>query len=75
MARGNAGRIYEVIETGKLAYSYNREQAPEFAQKRKVLVYVSEISQLSLFEDLPPKEHCRRVLKDADKLKLVGFID
>ena len=71
----NAGRIWEVIETGKLAFSYNSEQEQEFYSKNKILVYVTEITQLSLFEDLPPKEQCRRVLKDAAKLKPIGFIN
>lgn len=75
MARGNPGRIWEVIETGKLAFSYNIDQQQEFLSKRKILVYVTEVTQLSLFEDLPPKENCRRVLKDFDKLRCVGFMD
>lgn len=75
MARGSPGRIWEVIETGKLTFSYNKEQEQEFLLKNKILVYVTEITQLSLFEDLPPKEQCRRVLKDFDKLKPIGFID
>lgn len=74
MAR-NPGRIYEVIATGKLAFSYNREQRPEFLQAKKVLVYITEVTQLSLFEDLPPVEQCRHVLKGFDTLKAVGFID
>lgn len=73
--RGNPGRIWEIIETGKLAFSYHKEQQPEFAQKKKVLVYVTEVTQLSLFADLPDKEQCKRVLKDVDKLKPIGFID
>jgi hypothetical protein len=75
MARGNPGRIWEVIETGKVAFSYNKEQETKFSAMKKVLVYVTEVSQLSLFEDLPPVDACRRVLKDISKLKLVGFID
>ncbi len=71
--RGNQGRIFEVIETGKLAFAYNKEQAPEFGNR--VLVYITEVTQMSLFADLPPKEQCRRVLKDITKLKMVGFID
>lgn len=72
--RGNPGRIWEVTETGKLAFSYHKEQQQEFLSKRKLLVYITEITQLSLF-DLPPKEQCWRVLKDFDKLKLIGFMD
>lgn len=75
MTRGNPGRIWEVIETGKLAFSYHKEQLPEFAQQKKVLVYVTELTQLSIFEEVPPKEQCRRVLKDITKLKPIGFID
>lgn len=71
--RGNPGRIYEVIETGKLAFSYNKEQHREFGSK--VLVYITEVTQLNLFADLPPKEQCRRVLKEVSKLKAMGFID
>lgn len=73
--RGNPGKIWEISETGKLAFSYHKEQEPEFAKMKKVLVYITEITQLSLFEDLPPKEQCRKVLKDIDKLKHIGFID
>ena len=73
--RGNPGRIWEIIETGKLAFSYHKEQQPEFAQMKKVLVYITEITQLNLFADLPPKEQCRKVLKDITKLKQIGFID
>lgn len=75
MARGNPGRIWEVIETGKLAFSYNKEQEPAFAKDKKVLVYVTEVTQISLFDEMPPKEQCRRVLKSIDKLKLIGFMD
>lgn len=75
MSRGNPGRIWEVIETGKLAFSYNKEQEQEFLSKNKLLVYVTEVTQLNLFADLPPKEQCRRVLKDIGKLKLVGYMD
>jgi hypothetical protein len=75
MARGNPGRLWEVIETRKLAFSYNKEQLPEFREKKKVLIYLTEITQLSLFADLPPVEQCRRVLKDINKLKLIGFTD
>lgn len=73
--RGNPGRIWEVIGTGKLAFSYNNEQQKKFMALNKLLVYVTEITQLSLFEDLPPKEQCRRVLKDLSKLKPIGFMD
>jgi hypothetical protein len=75
MARGNPGRVWEVKETGMLAFSYNKEQLPEFAAVKKVLVYITEKSQLSLFEDMPAKEQCRRVLKSIDTLKCIGFID
>lgn len=71
--RGNPGRIYEIIETGKLAFAYNKEQAPEFGSK--ILVYITDVTQLNLFADMPPKEQCRRVLKDVSKLKLLGFMD
>jgi hypothetical protein len=74
MARGNPGRIWEIVETGKIAFSYNKEQEQAFAKDKKVLVYVSEVTQLNLF-DMPPKEQCRHVLKSIDKLKCVGFID
>jgi len=73
--RGNPGKIWEIIETGKLAFSYHKEQQREFLEKKKILVYITEITQLSLFSDLPDKEQCRKVLKDIDKLKLIGFID
>lgn len=73
--RSNPGRIWEVIETGKLAFSYNKEQDQKFLEKKKVLVYITEITQPSLFADVPPKEQCRLVLKDMDKLKLIGFMD
>lgn len=73
--RGNPGRIWQVKETGMLAFSYHKEQTHLFAAKGKVLVYITEVSQLSLFEDLPPVENCRRVLKDISTLKLVGFLD
>lgn len=73
--RGNPGKIWEVIETGRLAFSYHKEQEPEFQIKKKVLVYVTEVTQLSLFADLPPKEQCKRVLKDVTTLKLIGFMD
>jgi len=73
--RGNPGRIWEVIETGKLAFSYNKEQEQQFLDQKKILVYITEVTQLSLFKDLPPKEQCRRVLKDVSKLKLIGFMD
>ena len=71
----NPGRIWEVKDTGRLAFSYNREQQPEFWQQKKVLVYITEVTQLSLFADLPPKEQCRRVLKSINKFKMVGFPD
>lgn len=71
----NPGKIWEIIETGKLAFSHHKEQRAEFAERKKVLVYITEITQLSLFLDLPDKEQCRKVLKDIDKLKLIGFID
>jgi hypothetical protein len=71
----NPGRIWQVIETGKMAFSYNKEQEHEFLSKNKILVYVTEVTQLNLFEDLPPKEQCRKVLKDINKLKPIGFMD
>jgi hypothetical protein len=75
MARGAPGRMWEIKETGKIAFSYNSEQVPEIIAKNKLVVYVTEITQLSLFEDLPPKEQCRKVLKDITTLKLIGFLD
>lgn len=75
MARGNPGKIWEIIETGEMAFSYNKEQLHEFAHVKKVLVYVTEKTQLSLFEDMPAKENCRRVLKSVDKMKRIGFMD
>lgn len=71
----NPGRIWEVKETGQMAFSYNKEQEPQFAAQKKVLVYITEVTQLSLFDDMPPKEQCRRVLKDVSKLKMIGFMD
>ncbi len=74
MSRGNPWRIWEVKDTGKLAFSYNKEQQPEFGTK--VLVYITELStQLNLFADVPPKDQCRHVLKEISKLKMVGFMD
>ena len=75
MARGNPGRIWKVKETEQLAFSYNKEQQPEFAKLNKVLVYVSQVVQPTLFSDIPPKEQCQRVLKSMDKLKLIGYMD
>jgi hypothetical protein len=75
MARGNPGRIWEVKETGKLAFSYHKEQTSEMAKLNKVLVYMTEVTQLSLFKDLPPVEQCGHVLKDVGKLKMIGFMD
>jgi hypothetical protein len=75
MARGNPGRIWEIKETGKVAFSYNKEQQPEFASLKKILVYVTDVTQLNLFADMPPKEQCRKVLKSFETLKLIGFID
>jgi hypothetical protein len=75
MARGNPGRIWQIKETGNLAFSYNKEQTAEFIKLNKVLVYVTEIVQPSLFADMPPKEQCQRVLKSVDKLKLIGYMD
>jgi hypothetical protein len=71
----NPGRIWKVIETGKIAFSYNKEQEQKFMEQNKVLVYITEITQLSLFADLPPKEQCRRVLKDISKMQMIGFLD
>ncbi len=71
--RGNPGKIWEIIDTGKLAFSYNKEQQPEFG--RKILVYITEVTQLNLFAGMPHKEQCRRVLKDVSKLKFIGFMD
>lgn len=75
MARGNPGRVWEIKETKQLAFSYNKEQLKEFIQLKKVLVYVTDKTQLSLFEDMPAKETCQRVLKSIEKLKPIGFID
>lgn len=75
MARNNPGKVWQVKETEQLAFSYNKEQEPEFVKLEKVLVYVTEITQLTIFEDVPPKEQCQRVLKSIQKLKLIGYLD
>lgn len=75
MARGNPGKIWQLKETEQLAFSYNKEQEAAFARENKVLIYVTQITQLSLFADMPAKEHCQRVLKSVHKLKLIGFLD
>lgn len=64
-----------MLISGQLAFSYNKEQERQFAELQKVLVYVTQITQLTLFADMPPKEQCQRVLKSVQKLKLVGFLD
>jgi hypothetical protein len=67
------GLIWEIKETGKLAFSYHKEQKKEFGTK--VLVYITEVAQLSLFSELPPEEHCRHVLKERTLMKHIGFMD
>ena len=76
MARGNPGRIWQIKETDQIAFSYNKEQLSEFKALNKILIYVTTVTQLSLFTGLVAnKEHCQKTLKALDKLRPIGFID
>lgn len=73
--RGNPGRIWKIKGTETLVFSYNKEQVPELLKQDKLVVYITEDTQASLFEGVPPKQQCRKVIKHISTLQLVGFMD
>ena len=75
MARGNPGRVWTIKENGTLAISLNKEQTEETRAAGKVWVYATEVTQLSLFDELPAvKKNMRRLVALKD-LELTGFYD